>query len=120
MGGLAFAQDADGNWGYKIGGADPVVPFKKADITLYDKYDSDSTSSKVYTFEESGTYIIESFWTINTRSDDVIELFRDVINLSGAWINHNLYYIKNAIPGTTSITIRSNNKVSKCWIYKIN
>ena len=28
MGGLSFGQDADGNWGYKIGGADTVVPFK--------------------------------------------------------------------------------------------
>ena len=24
----AFAQDANGNWGFKIGGADPVIPFK--------------------------------------------------------------------------------------------
>jgi hypothetical protein len=28
LGGLAFAQDADGNWGYKTGGADTVIPFK--------------------------------------------------------------------------------------------
>lgn len=28
LGGLAFAQDANGNWGFKIGGADPVIPFK--------------------------------------------------------------------------------------------
>ena len=28
FGGLSFGQDADGNWGFKIGGADPVVPFK--------------------------------------------------------------------------------------------
>lgn len=28
LGGLAFAQDADGNWGYKAGGADTVTPFK--------------------------------------------------------------------------------------------
>ena len=27
LGGLTFAQDSDGNWGYKIGGADPVIPF---------------------------------------------------------------------------------------------
>lgn len=27
MSGLTFAQDADGNWGYKVGGADPVIPF---------------------------------------------------------------------------------------------
>ena len=28
LGGLSFSQDADGNWGFKIGGADPVIPFK--------------------------------------------------------------------------------------------
>ena len=28
LGGLVFAQDADGNWGYKAGGADTVIPFK--------------------------------------------------------------------------------------------
>ena len=28
LGGLSFGQDADDNWGYKIGGADTVVPFK--------------------------------------------------------------------------------------------
>lgn len=27
MGGLTFGQDEDGNWGYKIGGADTVIPF---------------------------------------------------------------------------------------------
>ena len=30
MGGLSFGQDADGNWGYKAGGADTVVPFKNS------------------------------------------------------------------------------------------
>ena len=28
LGGLSFVQDADGNWGYKAGGADTVTPFK--------------------------------------------------------------------------------------------
>lgn len=27
FGGLSFGQNADGRWGYKIGGADPVFPF---------------------------------------------------------------------------------------------
>lgn len=30
-GGLTFAQDAGGNWGYKVGGADPVIPFSQGD-----------------------------------------------------------------------------------------
>lgn len=34
FGGLSFGQDADGNWGYKIGGADPVVPFKSSKVAM--------------------------------------------------------------------------------------
>ena len=34
LGGLSFGQDADGNWGYKIGGADTVNPFSNG--TYYD------------------------------------------------------------------------------------
>ena len=34
MGGLSFGQDADGNWGYRIGGADPVVPFKSSKVAM--------------------------------------------------------------------------------------
>lgn len=34
MGGLSFGQDANGNWGYKIGGADPVVPFKNSKVAM--------------------------------------------------------------------------------------
>ena len=32
FGNLTFAQDADGNWGYKVGGAGSVIPFKSLDI----------------------------------------------------------------------------------------
>ncbi|MFR6365519.1 hypothetical protein [Gallintestinimicrobium sp.] len=34
LGGLSFGQDADGNWGFKIGGADPVVPFKSSKVAM--------------------------------------------------------------------------------------
>lgn len=32
LNGLSFAQDADGNWGYKVG-ADAVIPFKSGNIS---------------------------------------------------------------------------------------
>ena len=32
FGGLVFGQDESGAWGYKVGGADPVIPFKTLDI----------------------------------------------------------------------------------------
>lgn len=33
--GLTFGQDTEGNWGYKIGGADPVIPFKSGGTLTY-------------------------------------------------------------------------------------
>ena len=50
LGGLAFAQDADGNWGYKAGGADTVTPFQTEPF-VYDFSDGTfnlSDSSKPY------------------------------------------------------------------------
>lgn len=35
LGGLEFAQDAEGNWGYKPAGADTVTPFKESQNTIY-------------------------------------------------------------------------------------
>ena len=29
LGGLSFVKDANGKWGYKVAGADPVIPFSK-------------------------------------------------------------------------------------------
>ena len=35
MGGLQFAQDDEGKWGYKVGGADPVIPFSNVFVRIY-------------------------------------------------------------------------------------
>ena len=48
MGDLTFAQDADGNWGYKVGGADPVIPFGGSLEPLVLK------ASQSYTADQSG------------------------------------------------------------------
>lgn len=50
LGGLSFAQDSEGNWGYKVGGADSVTPFKTEPF-VYDFSDGTfnlSDSSKPY------------------------------------------------------------------------
>ncbi len=46
LGGLSFGQDAEGNWGYKTGGADTVTPFKSI------KYGS-------FSVEPNGVYHID-------------------------------------------------------------
>ena len=48
LGDLTFAQDADGNWGYKVGGADPVIPFGGSLEPLVLK------ASQSYTADQSG------------------------------------------------------------------
>lgn len=48
LGDLTFAQDADGNWGYKVGGVDPVIPFGGSLKPLVLK------ASQSYTADQSG------------------------------------------------------------------
>lgn len=50
MGGLHFAQDANGNWGYKVTGADTVIPFKQdiKSVTVSSKEIIKAGSSKSY------------------------------------------------------------------------
>ena len=60
FGGLSFGQDANGNWGYKIGGADPVIPFKP-DLQSVDVSYKDiikAGSSKNYNVKEHPHLII--------------------------------------------------------------
>lgn len=60
LGGLSFGQDANGNWGYKIGGADPVIPFKP-DLQSVDVSYKDiikAGSSKNYNVKEHPHLII--------------------------------------------------------------
>lgn len=64
LGGIAFAQDADGNWGYKIGGADPVIPFKSISSLkmIFETGYNFSTmgNPNILTFEapETGTFFL--------------------------------------------------------------
>jgi hypothetical protein len=60
LNGLSFAQDADGNWGYKIGGADTVYPFKSIDAvtTFINDISSSGQTKTVYTFQKDCTATI--------------------------------------------------------------
>ena len=65
MNGLSFAQDTEGNWGYKAPGADTVFPFKSLpDITLYPDsgYQTSGTAYITYTFDKPDGY---NYITIN-------------------------------------------------------
>lgn len=56
LGGLSFAQDSEGNWGYKIGGADPVVPFNNFNSLEGKKY--------------AGVIIIQNMYGRKINSDE--------------------------------------------------
>ena len=65
LGGLSFGQDADGNWGYKIGGADTVTPFKKTvnlgtgtrfDVSLYSNHKKFTADNFIIKIERVTTF----------------------------------------------------------------
>lgn len=64
MGGLVFAQDAGGNWGYKVGGADTVHPFSITELTLIAEKSSGNQTNNIddtLTMEKSGRVLIVTF-----------------------------------------------------------
>ena len=70
MNGLSFAQDADGNWGYKVG-ADSVVPFKNG-----------YSVSEIKTFT-SGTLYSAETWIDTKFSGDVSKIIAAYAQFSG-------------------------------------
>lgn len=55
LGGLEFAQDAEGNWGYKPAGADTVTPFRNGGIikllTTYNPFGGSYSSPKSFALD---------------------------------------------------------------------
>lgn len=83
LGGLSFAQDENGKWGYKVGGADTVTPFK-GDVTISFKVRcialnyksevlSDTTNGPYYIYVKNGV-LTTSF----TASQILINNYKDV------------------------------------------
>lgn len=59
LGGLSFGQDKNGNWGYRIEGADSVTPFKSGISECKEIWNGAPNST--YTFTESyGSVLIKS------------------------------------------------------------
>lgn len=62
LGGLSFAQDSDGNWGYKVG-ADAVIPFKNV-VYLGNGTTFNVSSYKDYRRFTLNNFVASSFDTI--------------------------------------------------------
>ena len=74
LGGLSFAQDSEGNWGYKIGGADPVIPFRRVAYTSQMVTLGDSESAK-FTFGTVSGFKLLSYTLKTDFSDRQVYLY---------------------------------------------
>lgn len=50
FGGLVFGQDESGAWGYRVGGADPVIPFKQSIEIRQNFYNAQESGSRTLTY----------------------------------------------------------------------
>ena len=50
FGGLVFGQDESGAWGYRVGGADPVIPFKQSIEIRQNFYNAQGSGSRTLTY----------------------------------------------------------------------
>lgn len=74
FGNLTFAQDADGNWGYKVGGADPVIPFKQSIEIRHNFYNAEDSGSRTLTYnipDGKDGYMILWQDYISTKSESI-------------------------------------------------
>lgn len=108
--GLTFGQDTSGNWGYKIGGADPVIPFKRG-VTgattisegVATSFNTPSTTKEgdVVALAYANTVTMPSFPTSANYEILYLENFNSEIDMS-------LVLIKMNVSGQTSISLGAN------------
>ena len=102
LGGLSFGQDAEGNWGYKIGGADPVIPFRRVAYTSQMVTLGDSESAK-FTFGTVSGFKLLSYTLKTDFSDRQVYLY-----VNNVKINECASGIKT---GTYDLDIAQNYKI---------
>ena len=115
LNGLSFAQDADGNWGYKVG-ADSVVPFKSGRILAHKGISSNNKISiKIPSDASKGIIIIAShFPTIATKrtvtlsgtgAKNIKELWCDFLQ-GDRMLQINTYSCEYIKDGTISVNVQ--------------
>lgn len=126
LGGLSFAQDAEGNWGYKPSGADTVIPFKslsasKILFTSGVNFKVTNNTDVYLDFKVAkGTYIVcaSGTWTfINTSHPNGTGSIIYPYNVSGENCNinkiSNYIYVVTANSDTTiNINMHNNYMVT--------
>ena len=87
FGGLTFAKDASGAWGYRVGGADPVIPFKKGECQLVSigTIGGNGSFSVPTKYQSNGIIAIPTTVTITTNSYGNCKLTKTFNGTSPAW-----------------------------------
>ena len=128
FGGLTFSQDADGNWGYKVGGADPVIPFKQKQsievrVNYYIPQDSGGYHLSYSIPEGKDGYMV--FWQdyVSTKSESICSVSgaKLISNKDGIY---NMQYDRQAMQiysftGGTTIKISRGGYSSPSGVYVI-
>ena len=77
LGTLSFAKDANGKWGYKVAGADPVIPFKKdLELLWTNPYPTDSFGAQTITLSKQISnykYLVFACYGGSTNTHTIIE-----------------------------------------------
>ena len=63
MSGLTFGQDANGKWGYRVGGADPVIPFNTGDKLKESRVVNGNTIPSERFFVELVSYVQDFYFS---------------------------------------------------------
>ena len=103
LGGLTFAQDAEGNWGYIPSGADAVIPFRKATKVLAMFHASTSGITR-YTAEQKifGLTMVtedarESYTVLKVNGED--QTVKDIAQISSTYVSGYQTYDITLNPG---------------------
>ena len=117
LNGLAFAKNAGGEWGYKVAGADPVIPFKgKPDNLVY--YDHASLSTFTYTATKAGIYVVfvQGVFTAQTVTTTGTLLASDIHDIYACSMVYRLE-IGQTITVVTTNTYGTNYGVVRAIVY---
>lgn len=134
LSGLTFGQNTDGEWGYKIGGADPVHPFKSIyrENVLEAKSSASGTNSASinFTVETSGQYVIVFASRINTTGGTRTLTVNDEAQTLVTWHsttgwNLNAYAwtgplsVGDVVEGRYAVSGASSNGATSIWVARL-
>lgn len=114
FGGLTFAQNASGAWGYKVGGAGSVIPFKSLDIVYVGAITSSGSinvTSKCPNYKKmtAGDFLLD-YQSMAVRLWDG--------KIGGSTINVSKYYDPSTgVLSLSNLSASSSSSYVRCTVY---